>query len=152
MDYYEILGISKDATDEEIKKQYKQLAKKFHPDKNKSDPKTNEKFNLINNAYKTLIDPYERDKYDYIKETEQETQESTNQFSPEVYDALNKINSMGLNGNFGNNDPFQYFPTIFGNFDNIFKNNNKSFITKTTIKNISTQNISNQKDKYRKKN
>mgnify|MGYP003337613264 CR=1 FL=1 len=52
-DYYEILGVSKSSTQEEIKKAYRQVAMKFHPDKNK-DPDAREKFEQIQSAYEYL--------------------------------------------------------------------------------------------------
>ncbi|MEN6510928.1 MAG: DnaJ domain-containing protein, partial [Chloroherpetonaceae bacterium] len=55
-DYYKVLGVSKNATLEEIKAAYKELAKKYHPDKNKQDPKAEEKFKEINEAYQVLSD------------------------------------------------------------------------------------------------
>lgn len=62
--YYEILGIEKDANEEEIKLAYRRLAKKYHPDLNKTDPKAKDKFIKIKEAYDTLIDPVRRRIYD----------------------------------------------------------------------------------------
>lgn len=62
-DYYEVLGISKDASEQEIKKAYRSLAKKYHPDMNKS-PDAEEKFKEINEAYEVLSDPDKKAKYD----------------------------------------------------------------------------------------
>ena len=65
MDYYKILGIEQDADSESIKKDYKKLAKKFHPDLNPDDVESSEeKFKQINEAYHVLIDDSEREKYD----------------------------------------------------------------------------------------
>ena len=61
--YYEILEVSKDATQDEIKKAYKKLAKKFHPDINKESG-AEEKFKKINEAYEVLSDETEREEYD----------------------------------------------------------------------------------------
>lgn len=56
-DYYKIMGVEKDASDHEIKKAYRKLAIKYHPDKNQNDQKCDEKFKEVGEAYETLIDP-----------------------------------------------------------------------------------------------
>ncbi len=63
-DYYEILGVPRDASLEDIKKAYRRLAKQYHPDINKNDPQANEKFKEINEAYEVLSDPQKRAQYD----------------------------------------------------------------------------------------
>ena len=63
-DYYEILGIDRNASDEEIKKSYRKLAIKFHPDKNPGDKTAEEKFKEIGEAYEALSDPQTRAAYD----------------------------------------------------------------------------------------
>lgn len=62
-DYYEVLGLSKGASEEEIKKAYRSLAKKYHPDVNK-EPGAEEKFKEINEAYDVLSDPNKKARYD----------------------------------------------------------------------------------------
>jgi curved DNA-binding protein CbpA len=64
-DYYSILGLKKGASEDQIKKQFKKMAIKFHPDKNKDDPeKAKAQFQKIANAYETLSDPEKRRVYD----------------------------------------------------------------------------------------
>ncbi|SCG84162.1 Curved DNA-binding protein [Proteiniborus sp. DW1] len=63
-DYYEILGVSKNSTSNDIKKAYKKLAKKYHPDLNPGDKSAEEKFKEINEAYEVLGDEEKRKKYD----------------------------------------------------------------------------------------
>lgn len=62
--YYDILGVSKSSSSEEIKKAYKKLAMKYHPDRNKWDKNAEEKFKQINTAYQTLGDPQKKQQYD----------------------------------------------------------------------------------------
>ena len=63
-DYYEVLGVSKTATDEEIKKAYRKLALKYHPDYNPGDKTAEETFKEINEAHEVLSDPEKRKRYD----------------------------------------------------------------------------------------
>jgi len=63
-DYYETLGVSKEADDKDIKKAYRKLAMKYHPDKNAGDKESEEKFKEINEAYQVLSDPQKRRAYD----------------------------------------------------------------------------------------
>jgi len=69
-DYYEILGLNKDATSEEIKKAYRNLALKYHPDRNSSDSNAEKKFKEINEAYQVLSDPEKRTRYDQFGSAE----------------------------------------------------------------------------------
>ncbi|MCF6465998.1 DnaJ C-terminal domain-containing protein [Clostridium sp. Cult2] len=63
-DYYKILGVDKNVSNDEIKKAYRKLAKKYHPDLNPNDRKAQEKFKDINEAYQVLGDEDKRNKYD----------------------------------------------------------------------------------------
>lgn len=63
-DYYEILGVTKEAGQDEIKKAFRKLARKYHPDVNQDDKRAEEKFKEINEAYEVLSDPRKKEEYD----------------------------------------------------------------------------------------
>ena len=63
-DYYEVLGVKKDATEDEIKKAYRKLAIKYHPDRNPDNAEAEEKFKEAAEAYDVLHDPQKRQQYD----------------------------------------------------------------------------------------
>ena len=63
-DLYEVLGVSKNATEQEIKSAYRKLALKYHPDKHKGDKDSETKFKEINQAYEVLSDKKKRQQYD----------------------------------------------------------------------------------------
>lgn len=65
-DYYKILGVDKNATQEEIKKAYRKLALKYHPDKNQGDKSAEDRFKQINEAHEVLSDPEKRKQYDQL--------------------------------------------------------------------------------------
>ncbi|MFO8011438.1 MAG: DnaJ C-terminal domain-containing protein [Dehalococcoidia bacterium] len=67
-DYYQVLGIKRDASEKDIKQAYRKLARKYHPDVNPGDSSTESKFKEINEAYQVLSDPEKRKKYDRFGE------------------------------------------------------------------------------------
>jgi curved DNA-binding protein len=68
-DYYKILGVERNANKEDIKRAYRKLALKTHPDRNPGDSKAEEKFKEINEAYQVLSDPEKRSRYDQLGES-----------------------------------------------------------------------------------
>ena len=86
VDYYGILGVPKTATQDEIKKAYRKLARKMHPDLNPNDKEAHKKFQQINEANEVLSDPEKRKKYDqygkdwqHAEQFEQERQSQSRQ-------------------------------------------------------------------------
>ena len=95
-DYYEVLGVSKDASAEELKRAYKKLAIKYHPDKNPGDKEAEEKFKEAAGAYDVLSDANKRSQYD--------------RFGHDMPGA----------GGFGGGQGFSNFEDIFSQFGDIF--------------------------------
>lgn len=107
-DYYQVLGLQRTATAEEVKKAYRQMAVKFHPDKNPGDKTAEEKFKELGEAYEVLSDPQKRAAYD--------------QYGHAAFDPRMRAGR----GGGGFHDPFEIFREVFGGggggsiFDELF--------------------------------
>src|SRR6202045_3304181 len=95
-DYYEVLGIGRNTSDVEIKRAYRKLAVKFHPDKNPEDPQAEEKFKELGEAYDVLMDADKRAAYDRFGHT---------------------AFAQGSTFRGGFHDPFDIFREVFGGAD-----------------------------------
>src|SRR6476659_870928 len=109
-DYYEVLGVNRDAAADEIKKAYRKMAVKYHPDKNPGDKQAEESFKELGEAYEALSDPQKRAAYD--------------QYGHAAFDPRQRASRGGGAGGF--HDPFDIFREVFGGggggsiFENIF--------------------------------
>lgn len=101
-DYYEILNISRDATAEQIKKAYRELALKYHPDRNPGNPTAEEKFKQINEAYSVLSDPTKKARYDSGGYTDEQTAGQQAQENPYGQYTWTYYGPFGSSGNWNN--------------------------------------------------
>jgi curved DNA-binding protein len=123
VDYYKLLGVKKDATAEELKKAFRKNALKYHPDRNKGNPKAEEKFKQINEAYAVLSDKDKKFQYDQVG-----SQDFRQQFSQE--DIFRGFDPGDIFSGFGNRPEFTHdINSVFGGgsgpqspFDGFFGN------------------------------
>ncbi len=113
IDYYKVLGVNKNATQEDVKKAYRKLARKHHPDLNPNDKEAHKKFQQVNEANEVLSDPEKRKKYDqYGKdwqhaeqfEQAQQSQQQSHGFGRETF-----------SGDFEEREFSDFFTSMFGN-------------------------------------
>lgn len=112
IDYYEILKINKTATDDDIKKAYRKLARKLHPDLNPNDTEANKKFQQINEANEVLSDPEKRKKYDQYGENWRHGEEFEKAKQAQGRSA--RAGSQSFSGGFDESDYSDFFGSMFG--------------------------------------
>ncbi|MBE6302927.1 MAG: J domain-containing protein [Bacteroidales bacterium] len=117
IDYYKILGVEKNATQQEIRKAFRKQAKKYHPDINKDDPHAQEKFQAINEANEVLSDPEKRKKYDEYGENWKHAEEYEAQRRNYESQARSSDRFDGYEfGEFSSGGDFSsFFEELFGN-------------------------------------
>lgn len=99
-DYYEVLGVDRNASDEDIKKSYRKLALKYHPDRNPGDKAAEERFKELGEAYDVLSEPQKRAAYD--------------QYGHAAFDPRQRAGAGGQWSGGGFHDPFEIFREVFG--------------------------------------
>ncbi|UHG91082.1 DnaJ C-terminal domain-containing protein [Spirosoma oryzicola] len=122
IDYYSVLGVPKTASDEDIKKAYRKLARKHHPDLNPNDAEAHKKFQQINEANEVLSDPDKRKKYDqYGKDWQHAEQfeqarrgDARNQQQYRQSYAQGNAEDYDFSGGFGGSDFSDFFSSMFG--------------------------------------
>jgi curved DNA-binding protein len=123
IDYYNVLGITKNATADEVKKAYRKLARKHHPDLNPNNKEAEKKFQEINEANEVLSDPEKREKYDkYGKdwkhgeefEKAQRAQQSQRQYQSQGSQSYYSGQGGDFGAEFGGDDFSDFFHSMFG--------------------------------------
>lgn len=115
IDYYKVLGISKDTPQKDIKSAYRKRSKQFHPDLHPDDPKAKSKFQMLNEAYDVLSDPDKRARYDQYGENWNKVGQGAGGFGGGQY---NGNPFEGFDFNMGNGGFSDFFSELFGNIGN----------------------------------
>jgi len=141
-DYYEVLGVGKNATADEIKKAYRQMAIKYHPDKNPGDKSAEEKFKEAAEAYSVLSDPQKKQKYDQFGHAAFDGQQGPDfsQGFGNLDDILNNLFGGAFGGGFGGGFGGFGFGSGFGGGDSgqkrVFRGQNIRTHVRMTIEEI----------------
>ncbi|MBC7828584.1 MAG: J domain-containing protein [Chitinophagaceae bacterium] len=119
VDYYKILGLDKNASQEDIKKAYRKLARKHHPDLNPNDKEAHKKFQQINEANEVLSDPENRKKYDqYGKDWKHGEEYEKARKQQQQYSGTRSEGGQTFSGGFGEDDFSEFFSSMFGGSGN----------------------------------
>lgn len=111
IDYYKVLGVEKNATQEDIKKAYRKLARKHHPDLNPNDKEAHKIFQQVNEANEVLSDPEKRKKYDQYGKDWQHA----DQFEQARQSRQQRHGRETFSGDFGDSEFSDFFTSMFGN-------------------------------------
>jgi curved DNA-binding protein len=115
VDYYKILGIDKNASQDDIKKAYRKLARKYHPDVNPNDKEAHKKFQQINEANEVLGDPENRKKYDqYGKDWKHGEEFEKARQQQRQYSNSRRSSEQTFSGDFNEEDFSEFFSSMFG--------------------------------------
>ena len=114
IDYYKVLDLDKSATKEDIKKAYRKLARKYHPDLNPNDTAAQKKFQQINEAHEVLIDPEKRKKYDQYGKDWKHAEEFEKAKSQQQYQQQYSGGGYGGGAGFEGGDFSDFFESMFG--------------------------------------
>ncbi|MCX6188841.1 MAG: J domain-containing protein [Bacteroidetes bacterium] len=112
-DYYKLLEVDKKASQDEIKKAFRKLAIKFHPDKNQGNKEAEEKFKLVNEANEVLSDPKKRKKYDELGENWRDFEQGGKRHGGNPFNNSQQNYYEG-NGGFGSSNNSDFFEQFFG--------------------------------------
>jgi len=127
IDYYKILGLNKNASQEDIKKAYRKLARKFHPDLNPNDKEAHKKFQQINEANEVLSDPENRKKYDQYGENWQHAEQFEKAQQAAESARTNRRETEFAAGGFEGEDFSDFFQSMFGSTGTKRKSSNIKF-------------------------
>ncbi len=118
-DYYKVLGVDRKASQDDIKKSFRKLAMKYHPDQNRDNKQAEEKFKEINEAYEVLSDPKKRERYDQLGSSYSQWQQGGG--NPGNFNWNEWYSGQGAQGpQSGQGNP-QDFSDVFGGFSDFFR-------------------------------
>lgn len=137
IDYYEILGVKKTATPDEIKKAYRSLAKKHHPDLNPDNKAAHSKFAKINEANEVLSDPDKRKKYDKYGKDWERGEEYEKYRQTQQQQSSYQDGGQHFTGEYDGEDFSDFFSSMFGGRAGVAVVDRLNFVGKITIARLS---------------